>query len=208
MKTKILNSQAGYDLAAADYDRKEAYLDSFEKSKLLPLLGDVKNLRILDVGAGTGRLTLRLAKLGADVTGLDVSEKMLESLESKVRKVVKSLKSRIETTIGDCENMSFDNDSFDVVVSAFHIVHLKDLKRFFDEVYRVLKPGGKFLVTNINQKRPPEIKTKEGIIEIESYYHRPEKVRKTLEDLAFGIEKEVFVREGEVWVNQIILTIK
>ena len=83
MKTKILNSQAGYDLAAANYDNKEAYLDSFEKNKLLPLLGDLKGKKVLDVGAGTGRLTLRLAKLGADVMALDISVVMLEEIKKK-----------------------------------------------------------------------------------------------------------------------------
>lgn len=204
MKTKILNSQAGYDLAAFDYDKKESYLDSFERDKLLPLLGDLKGKNVLDVGAGTGRLTMRLAKLGADVTALDVSEKMLEEIKRKLKRNL----TEINIVVGDCESMPFEDESFDVVVSAFHVVHLKDLRRFFDEVYRVLKPGGKFLVTNINQRRPPEIKTKQGMIEIESYYHRPEKVRKMLEELAFGIEKEVFVKEGEVWVNQIIIVIK
>ena len=159
---------------------------------------------MLDVGAGTGRITLRLAKLGAEVTALDVSEKMLEEIKKKLKRNL----TEINLVAGDCESMSFEDDSFDIVVSAFHIVHLKDLKRFFDEVYRVLKPDGKFLVTNINQKRPPEIKTKDGMIEIESFYHRPEKVREVLEELAFGIEKEVFVREGEVWVNQILLATK
>lgn len=203
-KTKILNSQAGYDLAAADYDRKESYLDSFEKNKLLPLLGDLKEKKVLDVGAGTGRLAIRLAKLGANVTALDVSEKMLKEIKKKLKRNL----AEIKTVVDDCESLPFEDESFDVVVSAFHIVHLKDPRRFFDEIYRVLKPGGKFLVTNINQKRPPEIKTKQGIIEIESYYHRPEKVREVLEKLAFSIEKEVFVREGEVWVNQILLVIK
>lgn len=200
-KLKVLGSQAGYDFAAYEYDKKEAYLDSFEKDKLLPLLGDLKGKKVLDVGAGTGRVSLRLARRGADVTALDVSETMLEEIKKKIKRN----STEIKIVIGDCESMPFEDESFDVVVSAFHIVHLKDLKRFFDEVYRVLKSGGKFLVTNINQKRPPEIKTKEGIIEIESYYHRPEKVREILEELAFGIEKEEMIKENGIWINQILL---
>lgn len=200
-KIKILNSQAGYDLAAADYDRKESYLDSFEKDKLLPMLGDLKGKKVLDVGAGTGRLAMRLVRSGAEVLALDVSKEMLGVLNMKSQ-------NKIETMLGDAERLPFGSEVFDFVIASFLIVHLKSPQRFFDEAYRVLKLGGKFLVTNINQKRPPEIKTKQGMIEIESYYHRPEKVKEMLEDLAFGIEKEVFVREGEVWVNQILLATK
>ena len=110
--------------------------------------------------------------------------------------------------MGDAESLPFENYTFDLVVATFMIVHLKDPKRFFDEVYRVLKDGGKFLVTNINQKEPPEIKTEKGVIKIESYYHRPEKIREILEELAFGIEREIMVKEKDVWVNQIILAKK
>ena len=198
MKIKIHNSTTGYNLAAKDYDKREAYLDSFEKDKLLPLLGDIRGMKILDVGAGTGRLATRLAKAGAIVTAVDVSEAMIERLK------IKRLKN-IETVIGDAEALPFADASFDIVVAAFLIVHLKDPTRFFDEAYRVLKDGGIFVVTNINQKEPPEIKTKEGIIKIESYYHRPEKVREILEELAFGVEREVLVKEGENWVNQIVV---
>jgi len=200
-KIKILNSEEGYNLAAFGYDKKEAYLDSFEKDKLLPLLGDVHGKRILDVGAGTGRLAMRLSRLGAKITALDISSEMLGVLRTKSQNL-------IETVLGDAEDLPFPDNSFDIVISTFHIVHLKDLKRFFDQVYRVLKVDGEFLVTNINQKRPPEVKTKEGVIEIESYYHRPEKVKEVMEELAFGIEQEVFVKEGDVWVNQIILATK
>ncbi|KKP59476.1 MAG: Demethylmenaquinone methyltransferase [Candidatus Magasanikbacteria bacterium GW2011_GWC2_34_16] len=199
-KIKVLSSSVGYDLAAKDYDKKESYLNSFETDKLLPLLGDLDGKKVLDVGAGTGRLTLKLAKAGAEVVALDVSEEML--------KRIMNYESRIKVVIGDAEDLPFPNESFDFVTAAFLVVHLKDLERFFDEVYRVLKPNGKFLVTNINQKEPPEVNTKEGIIKIESYYHRPEKVVEELEKLAFNIEKEEFVKENEVWINQIILASK
>jgi ubiquinone/menaquinone biosynthesis C-methylase UbiE len=199
-KIKVMGSTRGYDLAAASYDEREAYLNSFEKKQLLPLLGDVTGKRVLDVGAGTGRVSIPLQQSGANVIGLDVSEKMLEKLRKKNRK--------IETVVGEAEALPFEDGSFDVVVAAFLIVHLKDSTRFFDEAYRVLKSDGLLLVTNINQKDPPVVKTEEGEIVIESYYHRPERVREILESLAFSIEKEIFVKEKEIWVDQIILAKK
>lgn len=199
-KIKVLPSDIGYDLAAVNYDDKEGYLNSFEKGQALPLLGDIKNKKILDVGAGTGRLSLELSKMGADVVALDISPEML--------KILKRKNFRIQTVVGDVENLPFPNDSFDVVTAAFLIVHLKNPERFFDEAYRVLKDGGKLLVSNINQKEPPEVKTKQGVIKIESYYHRPEQVKECLESLAFSIEREVLVKEKDVWVNQLILAVK
>lgn len=199
-KIKVFDSAKGYDLAARDYDKREAYLNSFEKNQLLPLLGDIKGKKLLDVGAGTGRLSLPLARLGAVVTALDISERMLMELYKKNKTV--------KTVAGDAESLPFENETFDIVTAAFLIVHLKDPTRFFDEVYRVLNDGGLFVVTNINQKDPPRIKTHEHEFVVESFYHRPERIKEILEDLAFGVEQEVFVKENEVWVNQIILARK
>lgn len=199
-KIKILDSAEGYDLAAQDYDKKEKYLNSFEKGKFLSLLPEIKNKKILDVGAGTGRVSLLLSLAGAQVTALDVSEKILEVLKRKNKKII--------TVVGEAENLPFEKESFDIVTAAFLVVHLKDPKIFFDEVYKVLKPDGLFLVSNINQKEPPVVKTKEGDIQIKSYYHRPEKIKDSLKDLAFSIEKEEMIFENEVWVNQIILAKK
>jgi len=200
ISVKVLNSEAGYNLAAEFYDQKEKYLNSFEQNKLLPLLGDIKDTKILDIGAGTGRLSLGFAKRGAKVTALDISPKMLE--------VVRRKNKEIQTIVGDAEVLPFENSTFDIVVAAFLIVHLKNPTKFFDEVYRVLKDDGIFVVTNINQKDPPLVKTAEGEIIIESFYHRPEKIREILESLAFKIEEEIFVKEKDVWVNQIILARK
>lgn len=199
-KIKILNSSVGYDLAAKDYDKKEKYLDSFEQNKILPLLGELNGKEVLEVGAGTGRLTTRLVSLQAKLTALDTSAQML--------KILKSKNSKITTVVGDAENLPFADNEFDLIIATFLIVHLKDPKIFFDEAYRVLKDGGQLIVTNINQKEAPEVKTKNGTIKIESYYHRPDQVIKDLESLAFKIEKNIFVYEKDVWVNQIVMASK
>jgi len=217
-KIKILTSQVGYNMAAANYDKKEKYLNSFEKNQIWPLLGGLSGKKVLDVGAGTGRLAVAMSKMGAEVFALDISEKMLAELESKSKKIypVKSSLSEggeaafngVETIIADAECLPFTQDTFDWVVAAFLIVHLKDPSLFFDQAYRVLKDGGRLLVTNINQKEPPEIRTSSGTIKIESFYHRPEKIREILQSLAFTIEKEIIVKEGENWINQIIVARK
>jgi ubiquinone/menaquinone biosynthesis C-methylase UbiE len=199
-KVKIYPSAAGYNLAAAGYDKKEKYLDSFEKGKVMELLGDIGGRKILDAGAGTGRLAAAMAKAGAEVFALDVSEKML--------KVIKQKSPRLQTFIGDAGALPFADNSFDWVVAAFLVVHLQDPAKFFDEAYRVLKDGGRLLVTNINQKEPPEIRVHNDMIKIESYYHRPEKIRKIISSLAFVVEKEVFIEEDNTWINQIIVAKK
>lgn len=199
-KTTCYDPATGYARYAAHYDEKTNYLNSFEQGKLMPLLGDLKNKSVLEVGAGSGRLALQLQRQGAKVTALDVSAEMLAILKAK--------NSAIATRVAEAEYLPFADKTFEIVLAAFLIVHLKDPRRFFEQAHRVLKPAGKLIVTNINQKRPPELKTRAGAITIQSYYHRPEAVLEQLESLAFEIKENILVKEKEVWINQIILAEK
>ncbi|NIA02474.1 MAG: methyltransferase domain-containing protein [Nitrospirae bacterium] len=196
-KKKLYNSAQGYDLFASMYDESLLHLNSFERGSLEKLLGDLKGKRVLDIGCGTGRIIQMLREHGAEIVAFDISEEMLGIVNRKFP--------NIECVVGDSDNLPFEDESFDLVLGLFWIVHLRDLRASFDEVYRVLKKGGRFILSNINQRKAPKLTTKSGEnIVIESYYHMPQKVVEALEYSYFDVARDEFIYEKEVWVNQII----
>lgn len=199
-KAKVYGAEEGYDLYAGFYDQTTAHLDSFERYDLLEMLKGVKGMKVLDLGCGTGRMTKKLLELGAEVVGVDVSEEMLNVARKKCRGA--------EFVLGDSANLPFGEGEFDLVVASFLIVHLKGLEKSFDEVYRVLKPGGVFIVTNVNQRKAPKLALDKGEIVITSFYHRPEDVVGALENSFFEVVEERMVMEDGVWINQILKALK
>lgn len=195
-KSNVYASQEGYDLYAQNYDASLGFLSSFEGNRLLEVLGDLRGMRVLDLGCGTGRLVRDLRNLGATVVGTDLSEGMLAVARKKYDDV--------EFVRADAANLPFKDGEFDLVISTFFIVHLRNLQPVFDEVYRVLKDRGNFILTNINQRRAPKLKTADGEIVIKSFYHRPSNVVAALEESFFKIEREEFIMDEKVWVNQIV----
>jgi len=105
--------------------------------------------KVLDVGCGTGNLTLT-AKSAAGVSGavygIDASPEMIDV----ARKKAKQANSDVVFDVGVIEKIPFPDATFDEVVSRLVIHHLPDdLKRkAFAEIFRVLKPGGHFLVAD------------------------------------------------------------
>jgi malonyl-CoA O-methyltransferase len=104
-------------------------------------VGDVRGLAVLDVGCGTGRHALWLSAAGAAVTAVDFSEGMLTEARRKpgagaVRFVVHDLHRPLPFAA-----------EFDLVVSGLVLEHLRELGGFFAEAHRVLKPGGRAVVS-------------------------------------------------------------
>jgi len=96
-------------------------------------------MKILDVGCGTGFLSLILAELGHEVVGIDLSEGML----SKARKKAEENGYDILFKLGDAENLPFDDDSFDAVVNRHLLWTLPNPDKAIMEWGRVIKNGGK-----------------------------------------------------------------
>lgn len=195
---KPLNPQEGFARYAAKYDDLEKYWDSFEQGNLTPYIRAATGKKVLDAGAGTGRLTMKLKKAGADVTALDLSSEMLEKLKQK--------DPSIPTVVGDVEAMPFEDNTFDMAFSSLTLVHLKKIEPFLDEVYRVLKDEGIFVLVNIHYRKPMTLWDDKGSYTITCYNHFPRHVREAAEKLAYNVDDEILVTEGDnVWISQILV---
>ncbi|WP_436347660.1 class I SAM-dependent methyltransferase [Natronorubrum sp. FCH18a] len=98
--------------------------------------------RILDVGCGTGVISLLLAELGHDVTGVDFSSEMLERARAKVEQSDRS----VEFQRGDAENLAQSDDAYDLVTARHLIWTLPTPERAIDEWQRVVRPGGRLVL--------------------------------------------------------------
>lgn len=101
---------------------------------------DFENKSVLDLGCGSGRYSKVLKGFGAFVTGVDPSEKLLEI----ARKLVKD----VEFIKAGSEKLPFKKDSFDFVFAGMVLHYVKNVNVAFKEVSRVLKSGGKFILTS------------------------------------------------------------
>ncbi|MFV0254845.1 MAG: class I SAM-dependent methyltransferase [Erysipelotrichaceae bacterium] len=108
-----------------------------ELKKLLP---NFKNKRVLDLGCGFGWHCLYAYDQGADqVVGVDLSNKMLEVAKNK------SIGKQIEYRNIAFEDVEFENDSFDVVISSLALHYTKDFKLVCQKINKWLSKGGTFV---------------------------------------------------------------
>ena len=98
--------------------------------------------KVLDVGAGTGRLSIAIAQQGNEVVAIDISRDMLKQIEENKNGL------NISTIVANCETLPFDANSFDKVVSLDAMIHFIEWEKFLKEQIRVVKPDG-LIIFNI-----------------------------------------------------------
>jgi ubiquinone/menaquinone biosynthesis C-methylase UbiE len=142
MADLVSEVRSGYDRWATVYDHDVNPLIGLEGPVVRKALGDVRGLAVLDLGCGTGRHALWLAEMGARVTAVDMSRGMLDEARRKPGA------KEVEFIIHDLhEALPLDEGRFDFVVSGLVLEHLQKLDGFFGEAYRVLKAGGRAVVS-------------------------------------------------------------
>jgi ubiquinone/menaquinone biosynthesis C-methylase UbiE len=107
--------------------------------------------RLLDLSCGTGIDTLYLAQAGIRVVGIDISPRMIEQLEMKTKRL--NLSDRVHAYVRDIADLhTWTPPPFDGIISAFAgLSTLPDLTGVANDAYRLLKPGGYFIVHMLNR---------------------------------------------------------
>jgi demethylmenaquinone methyltransferase/2-methoxy-6-polyprenyl-1,4-benzoquinol methylase len=127
-------------------------IDKGWRTKAINSLKSIQPKLILDVATGTADLAIEALKLNPDkIIGVDISELMLDVGREKITR--KNLDSKIELRKGDSEHLRFEDQTFDAITVAFGVRNFEHLQKGIDEMYRVLKPGGKIAVLEFSSPK-------------------------------------------------------
>jgi 2-polyprenyl-3-methyl-5-hydroxy-6-metoxy-1,4-benzoquinol methylase len=118
-----------------------AITEQLERRLVLAGIGDVRGTRILEIGCGDGDLSVTLARRGALVTAIDASPEMIDAARARaVREQV-----AICFDVAEARKLPFPAGQFDIVVAVTVLCFVSDAAPVFQEIARVLRPGGRLV---------------------------------------------------------------
>lgn len=143
-------------------ERAEERFTELMIEKLRARQGD----RVLDVGCGMGTPAMRLAKAtGSSVVGITVSHEQVKRAD--VRAASAGLADHVSFRYGDAAALPFEDGSFDAVWALESIIHMPDRLQVLREISRVLRPGGRIVLTDFFERAPIPARKQAAV---ESFY--------------------------------------
>lgn len=124
-----------------------AITEALEDRLLYKLLGDVSGRRVLEIGCGEGEFAVNLQRRGAIVIAADPSWSMLAAAQEHAR----NANCPIDLVQAKGEQIPFESSSFDVVLAKTVLCFVGDGQPFVSEMARVLRPGGRFVIGELNK---------------------------------------------------------
>ena len=162
VSSRILTAlqDAGKDINALTRD--DLTFDQFHTGgraatgQLAQLAGLRQGMHVLDVGSGVGGPARTLAaEFGCRVTGLDLTEEFCKAADMLTARL--GLDKEVAFRHGSALEMPFEDNSFDAVWTQNTLMNIEDKERLFNEVHRVLKPGGLFALQSLMEGPTPGV---------------------------------------------------
>lgn len=141
----LLPTREGYDAWSEIYDAEDNPLVRIEEPRVRDMLGNLRGLRVADVGCGTGRHALQMAAAGASVTAMDFSEGMLDKARCKpgadaVTWIAHDLH----------QPLPLETAAFDRVTCCLVVDHIADLTHLMREMGRIVRPDGFIVLSSMH----------------------------------------------------------
>ena len=139
-----------FDASAAQYDKGMAFNEKFFFADGRSWACSQARGQVLEIAIGTG-LNLPFYPTNVEITGIEISPAMLEI----ARRRSQSLGRQVNLQVGDAQALPFPDQSFDTVICTIALCSIPDERRAVAEVWRVLRPGGRFVA--LEHVRSPNI---------------------------------------------------
>jgi len=147
---KKVSIKEAYKRWSNNYDTDLPYLFEAEMNRVFPLLGEIRGKNILDLGCGTGRYSILLAKKGANVTAVDFSREMLNIAKNKA----KNQRLKINFKQVDLKNnFPFKKEEFDIILVMLLLGHFKHPGYLLKKISKSLRLGGICIISTFHPKK-------------------------------------------------------
>ena len=147
-----------FDTIAGRYDLITVLLsygqDRRWKRRLVEMAGLAAGMRVLDVACGTGDIAFAAAARGAKVTGLDLTQRMVDLARERNG----ACGVPVHFLVGDMSALPFPDGAFDVVTTGYGIRNVPEIPPAVREIARVLRPGGLLLSLDFNRPQNPFVR--------------------------------------------------
>lgn len=201
-KIKTVAPNLGYDAVAGTYDTWiwSAFWNANETPMVQDTITQMQEGYVLDAGCGTGRYRPMIEQSGHHYIGVDVSGSMLEINRSRWHDSTSDR--RAPLCLSDLRECPVGNATMEGLVCTRTLSHLDDLRSGLLEFYRILRPGGVCLITDIHAEHPyhaTSIPGTEGKVAIETYKWTQSDLREAADYAGFDV-----VRYQDICTDQLL----
>lgn len=142
-----MSSKQYFEEVAPQWDRmRSSFFPESVRGKAVTAAGVTAGAVAADLGAGTGFITEELLKHGVHVIAVDQAESMLKQMKAKF-----GPKASVDYRQGDAEHLPIESGSLDYAFANMYLHHVEDPARAIQEMARTLKPGGRLVITDLDE---------------------------------------------------------